>query len=80
MDGGTAHAERRRLNPYGGASRRERVFASEPERKRVTHKSLKGLGPRKRKACILVPPALNFLPYDLDFPSKEFENASTDFC
>ncbi len=73
MDCGTALAKRPQLNPYGKASRR--VFASEPERKSgfqcgVARKSLKRLDSRKEKAWILLPPALNFLPHDLDFPSK----------
>ncbi len=93
MDCGTALAKQARLHPYREAFGR-RLFArprapAPTAEGRVAEKSgpqfgfarkpLKRPDSWKKEAWISLPLALNFLPNDLDFPSRGFGNPSAHF-
>ncbi len=84
MDCGTALAEQARLNRYGealrGASSLVHARRRPPPRGETegsARKPLNSLESRKEEAWISLPVALIFLPKDLDFPSRGFENLSS---
>ncbi len=87
MDCGTALAKQARLNPHGEAllgSTSRRPPRGESERKSgsqfgFARKPLNNPDSRKKEIWISLPPALDFLPNDLDLPSRGFGNPATNF-
>jgi len=70
-------AAHRRMSMRAGAE--GRVGEKSGSQSGFARKPLNSFNSRKKEAWILLPLALNFLPNDLDFPSRGFENPSTSF-